>query len=96
MPHASAAGHGIEHHHPGYRPAVFLLLRRIDPMRLDIDGEAVDLRFGGYIREFAEMVGVILLKHGDGTAGAGDINASEPRINWTTSAPFAIGRWAIA
>src|SRR5215510_1384128 len=66
MPHGRAVGHGIEDHHSGDRTAVFLLLGCIDTVCLDIDGETVHVRFDRDILQLAEVVGIILLKHGDG------------------------------
>src|SRR5262249_5830646 len=80
MPHGSSVGHSIEDHHPGYRLALFLRLRRIHTMGLDIDGETMHSRFDREILQLAEVVGIIFLKHGDGAACAGDIDAPKPWI----------------
>src|SRR5439155_755774 len=53
---------GIEHHHPGGGAATFLLLGRVDPMRPDVDGQAMNLPLHREVLELAEVLGVVLLE----------------------------------
>src|SRR5487761_57394 len=63
-------------------PAVFLLLRRIDAMRILIDRQTVNRILHGKIAEFAEMIGIILMEHGNCPAIARHVNSTEPRIKF--------------
>src|SRR5437016_2088819 len=71
---------GIEHHHPGGRAPALLLLRRVDAMRPDVDGQAMNLPLHREVLELAEVLGVVLLEDGDRAAPARHVDSPEPRI----------------
>src|SRR5260370_27214263 len=71
---------GIEHHHPGGGAATFLLLRRVDAMRPEVDGQAMNLPLDREVLELAEVLGVVLLEDGNRAAPARHVDPSEPRI----------------
>src|SRR2546426_6987938 len=71
---------GIEHYHPGGRAPALLLLRRVDSMRPDVDGQAMNLPLHREVLEVAEVLGVVLLEDGDRAAPARHVDSPEPRI----------------
>src|SRR5438132_13727301 len=66
---------GIEHHDPGGRAATLLLLGRVDAMRPDVDGQAMNLPLHREVLELTEVLGVVLLEDGDRAAPARHVDS---------------------
>src|SRR5437667_11246870 len=77
---SGGAADALEDHHPRDRLAALLLLRRVDTVRTQVNGKAVDLLLDGEVLDLREVIGVLLLKHGDCAARAGHVDPPEPRI----------------
>ena len=72
----------LVNHHPRNRPAILLLLRRVNAMSRRIDRKAVHHRLDREVFELPEVVRVVLLIHANHPAGTSRIDAAEARIEF--------------
>src|SRR5229473_5971294 len=67
-------GYCLIHDPSGHRVAIFILFRGVHTVRLQIHGKAVYCMLYFEILKLAIVVGIVLMKHGNGSAIAGSIN----------------------
>jgi hypothetical protein len=82
-------------HHFRHGITVFFLLRRVDAVRLRINGKTVHRMLHLEVFDLPVVVGVILVKNRNGSAVAGGVDSSQAWIKFDDIRPSAIGRKAI-
>src|SRR6266481_7932429 len=68
--------------HPRDRLSILFLLRRVNAMRLGINGEAMDCMLDAKVFQLAVVVWIILMENGEGAAIARDVDAAQTSIEF--------------
>src|ERR1700730_3424608 len=76
------SSYGVIHNHPCHRFAVFLLLRRVYAMRLQIDRQRVNGVLYFKVFNFSIMAGIELMKYGHRSTVTSGVDQAQTRTKF--------------